>query len=79
MRFCKIITLLCLFLSFQAQAQLTDHSTKLRFYGDVMVSALEAENRQLASQEFYKNFKIYMDSTNAICCGLIRFQNALST
>ena len=51
-------------LNSSAQSDLTTLQSKLSFYGDVMVSALEAENREYASDKFYKAFKEYSDSVN---------------
>jgi hypothetical protein len=61
------LVFLLLFVSYNgliAQTSIDSPRGKLVFYGDVMVSALEADNRALAADRFYENFKIMLDSIN---------------
>lgn len=48
---------------------------ELRFYSDVMVSAIEAEHRSYAAGKFYKAFKTYIDSVNVFSKDLSQFKS----
>ncbi len=68
----------CLLLLFssnlQSQDGLNTNLEKLKFFGDVMVSALDADNRTIAGDQFYSSFKIYIDSKNLFEEDLSSFQ-----
>ena len=60
------LILLCVLTSLNlfSQKELNGIESNLSFYGDVMVSALEAGNRSFASDQFYSLFTEYLDSVN---------------
>ena len=62
----RYLTVFLIFISFSNISAQNDNVTEdLFFYGDVMLNAIEYQNRQKAGDKFYAAFKSYLDEGNA--------------